>query len=91
MVNCVGLAETNKNQIQIFPNPSNTSIVIQCADMTVHQVAVFDLTGRTCQHKIIEKNTYKSIEYNVADLASGVYELRIFCATNTYSVKLVKE
>lgn len=91
VVNCVGLEKFESNQIQIFPNPTNASIAIRCTTADIHQVDIYDMTGRNCLHKQIAKGYGPPLEFDVAELAKGVYEVKIFCPANTYSVKLIKD
>lgn len=91
VVNCVGIEEISGGQIKIFPNPSNSNISILCTNVQIQQVAIFDLTGRRWLLKQTNNASPSIIECDVTPLAKGVYEVKVWGATNTYSVKLIKD
>lgn len=71
----VGLDQSNKNKIQLFPNPGNGSLGLQGMNAEANvELHLMDLTGRILFKENIKSPNQK---VNTADLPNGVYLVRI--------------
>lgn len=67
-----------QNQISIYPNPATQFISIDNDD-NVKQIAIFNLMGR----KLLSfQNVVKDVRYDVSNLPSGMYLIRIVDQSN---------
>jgi hypothetical protein len=82
-----GIADlTNKNEIKIYPNPTNNFIKINTT-LQYTSLAITDITGKTIH--LIDK---KTDEINVSNLMNGVYFIHFYNESiKLKSVKFIKE
>jgi gingipain R len=81
--------ETDFEVQAIYPNPSNDFIQINITTITKTTVHLTDITGREVQKIDLELgNSSKKIE--LAELASGVYQLMIESENKHQTVKIIK-
>jgi gingipain R len=81
--------ETDFELQSIYPNPSNDFIQINITTITKTTVHLTDITGREVQKIDLELgNSSKKIE--LAELASGVYQLMIESNNKHQTVKIIK-
>lgn len=84
----LGVSDLDANQTSIYPNPVSNSFNVNLSSKFSSndvKVTVTDLTGKTIKTFGAEKN------YNVSDLAAGVYVVKITDGKNTISKKLIKK
>lgn len=84
----MGVSDLNKNVSTVYPNPVvDTFNVNLSSKFNVNNVSVTvtDLAGRTV------KTFSAAASYNVADLAAGVYVVKITDGQNTETKKIVKK
>lgn len=67
---------TDKNNVQVFPNPSDGNFMLYLSDQKVDFIEVLDLTGRSVYNYSVEKNR-NEIPLNLAFLSKGMYSLVI--------------
>ena len=92
---CSGLNEQlTSDDIRIFPNPvfDNATLTVQGllanTDMSVHLI---DGSGREIQKHIISStNKEKSFEFNVENLAEGIYNVIVKSEKNTSVLRFIK-
>lgn len=82
----VGVGELNATDAwQIFPNPANEWMTIQGSPTGEVTVDLVDVTGQLVKQDILKKGN-ESLKMNVAEVASGVYFVRL-----TYGDKVVTQ
>ena len=75
------------NNIKIYPNPTSTTFNIISSQIELNKVEIYSLLGK----KLKEFNT-TSIQYNIEDLSSGLYLVRIYSNKGIFTTKkLVKK
>ena len=83
--NCVGLNETNENQVNIWPNPVSEKLNLNAEGL--QQVEIFSMDGRQVMHL---ENGFETV--NVSALATGCYMLKAtFADGNKAMRKFVKK
>lgn len=82
----VGLEEFNSMNVDIYPNPASTSVMIK-ADGT-YNYSIVNLSG---QEVMKQNNLHGAIELDVSELSSGAYFVRINNEYSTESHKLIIE
>ncbi len=84
---------TSFRLLQNYPNPfnENTTITYEIPNRTHVSLAIYDLLGRTVAMLVngIEEPGYKSVQFNAANNASGVYLCRLQAAGFTATRKLL--
>jgi hypothetical protein len=69
----VGISEKKELALSVYPNPSSHVVNVQCGN-TIDAATLTDMLGR----QVLSAAPYaKNIQLNVADLAKGIYMLRI--------------
>jgi Secretion system C-terminal sorting domain/Putative serine esterase (DUF676) len=81
-----------ENDIQAFPNPSNTywNIVFKESINEPVAYALYDITGNKIDSKIIDNIQYHSFKVDCQNLAEGTYILSTHVAGRMYKIKLIK-
>ena len=73
--------------IKIYPNPAKHDFYIETTTV-LEKIELFDLNGR----RIFSKNEHtKQFHFDISELATGVYLLKIQAGTDTKVYRLVKE
>lgn len=75
-----GVAEHNASRVKIYPNPVTNQLFVQSESLTVNQVQLIDLTGKTL---LIEQNAAK---IDCSSLSPGYYLVR--CQLTDGSVQI---
>jgi len=83
---------TAQNQWEIFPNPVTDNLTIRATsgNLNIESVEVIDLIGKIVAEQLI-KNQNKTVQINVAGLASGMYFLKIKTGDSMYVQQVVKQ
>jgi hypothetical protein len=82
----LSLDENSLDSVRLFPNPTSQFFKL---NKLVSEVEVFDLTGK--QVKYFKGTFDQNHEFNIGDLNTGVYVLRVFDSNGqTMTSKLVK-
>lgn len=86
-VGTLAVADANKSQVKVFPNPVVDVLNIEGASK-VSSVQVFDLSG-----KIVSSHALNAVknQVNLSKLAPGVYVVNIQTEEGIQSVKVVKK
>lgn len=70
----IGVAESNENIFNIYPNPASDYVKINSDVNFVNEANIYDMTGRCVKNTIInDANT----TINIEDLNQGVYFINI--------------
>jgi len=80
----VGLDEQQINQIQTFPNPTNSTIEIQYSK-EIQSVKLFDLNGEEVTIRRINSTTF-----SLENVPAGTYFLRITTIEGLFTSKIVR-
>lgn len=81
----IGLDEMNTNDIQIYPNPAQTSVQITVS--TISDVLIYDLYGKQVQSIF----HYQGESFDISHLVAGVYVVEIQQQNRSFRTKLVIE
>lgn len=85
--NNVGVSEQSKNEIKIFPNPSNTFVTITSSDI-IKRYQIINPAGQI----ILENNENRNENIiNISHYPIGVYYIKIFTIDQIITKKLVIE
>ena len=76
---------SNNNQINIFPNPTNGQFIIENIGIVKQTIQLFDLNGRL----IFIQELYGKTQIDVSALNDGIYNLTIKTSDNTFNKKLI--
>ena len=75
------------NQIQLFPNPTNSSFSI---NTSISELSIYDVTGKLV--KVFEGNKTTNQDFDVSDIKTGIYIVQIVDSNNRQqSSKLIKQ
>lgn len=75
------------NDFALYPNPTNTSIVVSLNDKNglIQQLQIIDVLGKSV--KEVKTNALKEIKIDVSDLSKGVYLVEILSENNIKTTK----
>lgn len=80
--------EFNKNSIFIS-NPISNQIIIEGINSKVNKVEVFNIVGKSVYTKDIKGTS--SLIINATTLASGLYLVKVYGETSTFTKKIIKK
>lgn len=80
-----GINENNGSTIQVFPNPTSNNITVQTTGSFDYEL--ISLTGAI----ILKGNAINQTQLSMADLADGVYFVKVFSENRTNTIKVVKK
>lgn len=84
-----GIAENEKNQVNVWPNPSDGNFNIQTGSADLFQtITITGMTGQTIYKRKIETND-ELINIRLSGCPSGIYLVRIEGKNQTKSVKII--
>ncbi|MFN8287158.1 MAG: T9SS type A sorting domain-containing protein [Chitinophagales bacterium] len=81
----VGIAETKSFEFGLHPNPSNDQVMVTSPEL-IDELQISDLQGRVV---LLQKNSGNKALINVAQLAAGVYVVKLKGGDKLASQKLV--
>ena len=82
----VGLENLSEISVNIFPNPTHSSLTIECEDLNVKDLIIQNMEGKT----ILVTKFSKSIVLDVQDLNTGLYFLKIKSNNKVVNYKFSK-
>lgn len=85
----VNVIELNKNSIAIYPNPAKEQIHIE-SENSIDKIYIYDITGRVVLKEYMDE-ALSSYNLNIKQLASGVYNLKIYTESGIVYKKMIKE
>ncbi|MDR0206764.1 MAG: leucine-rich repeat protein [Bacteroidales bacterium] len=85
----VGIEKFEFVNLKIYPNPTSGQLKIECEEMRIEKVEIFDVFGK----KVLSKKSVMTPEtmFNISHLPAGVYFLRISTEAGEVVRKVVKE
>jgi hypothetical protein len=83
-----GLSEGDFN-IGLIPNPANESVLIQWDTDVVYMIELLDEAGKIVRRGYL-KGAVQQVEFSLAQIAAGVYHVRLIGANNVSIKKLIK-
>lgn len=79
-VSTVGITETEKTSVSVFPNPASSVLNFQLGEKTESRtIHIYDSFGREMLNQETDANTF---QISVADFASGLYSYRLESKTS---------
>ena len=86
-VGTVGFNSLSVADVNIYPNPSEGEITIDCSNLNVEnaQIEVMDITGKTMANYKLDSNL--KVQINLDSYANGVYQVKI----NTEDLTIIKQ
>ena len=87
----VSVAQNQKGQIRISPNPTSDKVNIILSDNDRFEsttVTVFDLIGRQI---LTQKTTANAVELDMSSLAKGTYLVKIDANNSVYTEKIIRQ
>jgi hypothetical protein len=83
----VGVDEMVIDKINLYPNPATGIVRLNLDNPSAfNYISIFDLSG-----KLIRSEQVFNAQFDISDLASGMYNVRVFSAGNVYQTKLAVE
>ena len=79
-----------KNGLEIYPNPAGSFTSINSRKYPILEVHLYDVTGKLLQDIHLSSGLTK-YSLNTADLAQGMYFIRVTTTTAIYQQKLLKQ
>jgi uncharacterized protein (TIGR02145 family) len=75
-------------KFNLYPNPSNCRITIECAENQDLEILIYNLFGEMAMQKEVN---HSENEIDISALPKGIYLLKIIGETRTMQQKLIKE
>ena len=76
------------DRVSVFPNPCTEKLHLFFNEVSIHQITVFDNTGRTVQGCNVKG---KEAELNLGALTPGLYCVTVCDGTKTLTIKIFKQ
>lgn len=72
--------ETDKDQVYLFPNPSNGKVYVELADEVKGWVnlELIDVNGRIVWQERMDDNQQAVLQKNFSEFPAGIYSIRVF-------------
>jgi hypothetical protein len=78
----------NKNDLIVYPNPSNGQLIIRFDSDAIRNLKMFDIHGR----EVLRTNLRGSLSnINIQNLSNGIYLLSVFENGSVKSIRVVKQ
>lgn len=90
VVNSVGLNETAKTSVRVYPNPTTDIVIVNLENLQgeMVQITLMDLTGKQL---FSQKSTTSLIDLSLKDMANGLYLIKIESPSMSKTMKLIKK
>ena len=83
-----GLSEGDFN-FGLIPNPANESVLIQWNTEAIQVIELLDEAGKMVRRVVVTGSSHQ-VEFSLAQIAAGVYHVRLIGANNVAIEKLIK-
>ena len=80
------ISENSVENINVFPNPTNGNVYVCTESQPVHEVQIFDLSGRMLIQKSVAE---KEFSIDLSNYTTGTYILRLFTTDGIDTRKIV--
>ena len=81
---------TEKVNFTVSPNPASSVVSVNSSvNTSINAIEMFDLNGRMV--KSVKVDNLSNTSVNIADLATGVYMMKITSETGIATKKIIKE
>jgi hypothetical protein len=86
-----GIIENPLDEINVYPNPTDNELYIDLKNIEdeVKRIEVIDLSGKVLQ--VIAANQGEIMKMSTANLAQGMYQIRILSDEYTITKRFVKK
>jgi subtilisin family serine protease len=76
--------ENEISQLQLFPNPTENTLILKLSNQPIQEIVVFDLQGRVIfqEHTI---STSQTTQIDVSDFRNGIYIVQVMSAQGIVS------
>jgi len=72
--NITSTSEASKNQVVLFPNPTNGSLFVELGEFEAERALLMDLSGRVLENRAVQS---QRLEFNLSGYANGLYFVRL--------------
>jgi hypothetical protein len=79
----------SENKFSVYPNPAKNTINISNTDGFLNSVEMADINGRVV--KTVKYSNANEVQISIADLAQGIYMMKIVSDKGTVTKKIIKE
>jgi photosystem II stability/assembly factor-like uncharacterized protein len=83
----VGIDNSVKEAIKVFPNPATVSFRIESTEKQVTQVDIYDIVGRV----VLTQDFPAQNMVDIKHLTNGIYFAKIYIEKQVYQTKIVKQ
>ena len=86
-----GLIENIIEPIKVAPNPANESISVYgiTSSMEASEISIVNLEGKVVKYRDLE--TSNNLEFDLADVESGIYFVKVAHKYGLDTIKFIKE
>ena len=77
------------NQIEVYPNPSNSVFNLNLKKIEAKTIEVYDITGKLIE-KIENKLITQLMQIDLSNASNGVYFVKISTENNTVTKRIIK-
>ena len=85
----VNINENEINNINIYPNPANTFVIVESNKFKVKSYSIVDITGKMVKQSAIKQTNNLTID--ISDLDNGIYFLNIKTSEFNINKRLIKQ
>lgn len=80
----------NGNEVTVYPNPAKDFLNVKLPQNSANKLSVvlYDISGKVQFAKILEKQVFKEITFDISELQQGLYLLKITSENQTFTNKV---
>jgi hypothetical protein len=86
----VGIADLSAKGISIYPNPTSGKLTIDNGQLTIKNIEITDITGKTIINYQLSIDNYQ-FEIDLSGFESGIYLIKILNDKEVFTTKLIKK
>ncbi len=87
-----GIADLSANGISIYPNPTSGKLTINNEQLTIKNIEITDITGKTIlSFSNFQINQFSNYEIDLSDFENGIYIISIQTDKEVLTTKIIKE
>lgn len=89
VVGGLGLNQSTKQYLQVYPNPANNWLYIHLpTNEKSQQLRLYDMFGRMIQHVSLQQNKAETYTLTLSKVSAGIYTLQLETDSGTYNTKV---